>query len=533
MVTVFVNNVPTQVLVGSSVFQACRKISIEVPNFCYHKRLLVAGNCRMCLVEVSGSPKPVVACAAPVFTNMQIFTESALVKKARESVLEFLLLNHPLDCPICDQGGECDLQEFSLTFGSDQSRFYFFKRSAIDKACGPLIKTVMTRCIHCTRCVRFFSEIAGWGFLGFVGRGISSEVSLYRPQNIITNLSGNLIDLCPVGYFINSKLNMSVMYFFYIILKILVLIVPLLVGVAYFTLAERKYLSAIQRRRGPNVVGLFGLFQPLADGLKLLLKETVLPTSSNVGVFLLAPVISFTLSLVGWAVIPLNSGMVLSDLNLGLLYIFAVSSLAVYGIIMAGWASNSKYAFLGGLRSAAQMISYEVSMGFVLVNIMLCVGSLNLTEVVVCQKSIWLFIPLFPIFLVFFVSILAETNRHPFDMPEAEAELVSGYNVEYSAMGFALFFLGEYGSMILMSALTVILFFGGWLAPFNFVFFDGLFTFGLKTFCFICLFIWARAAFPRYRYDQLMRLGWKVFLPLSMSWVLFSSGLLLSFNGFN
>lgn len=321
------------------------------------------------------------------------------------------------------------------------------------------------------------------------------------------------------------------LYFFSILFQILAIVVPLLIGVAYFTLAERKFLSSIQRRRGPNVVGIFGLLQPLADGLKLLLKETILPTSSNLGIFLLAPIVTFTLSLLGWAVIPLGFGMVFSDLNVGLLYLFAISSLGVYGIIMAGWASNSKYAFLGGLRSAAQMVSYEVSMGFVLVNLLLCSGSLNLSSVVLSQKSVWYCFPLFPMFLVFFVSVLAETNRHPFDLPEAEAELVSGYNVEYSAIGFALFFLGEYGNIILMSSLTVILFLGGWLAPLGLHFIEGPLMFGLKTMCFISLFIWARAAYPRYRYDQLMRLGWKVFLPLSIGWLVLTAGVLLSFNG--
>lgn len=320
------------------------------------------------------------------------------------------------------------------------------------------------------------------------------------------------------------------MYVLSVILKVLAIVVPLLVSVAFFTLAERKMMSAIQRRRGPNVVGLFGLLQPFADGLKLLLKETILPTSSNVGIFLMAPVVTFSLSLVGWAAIPLGHGMVFADLNLGILYLFAISSLGVYGIIMAGWSSNSKYAFLGALRSAAQMVSYEVSIGFILVTVLLCAGSLNLSEIVLSQENVWYIFPLFPMFLLFAVSILAETNRHPFDLPEAESELVSGYNVEYSAAGFALFFLGEYGNMILMSSLTVILFLGGWLAPFSLHFLDGPVCFAVKTLIFICLFIWARAAYPRYRYDQLMRLGWKVFLPLSMAWVVLTAGVLLGFN---
>ena len=309
--------------------------------------------------------------------------------------------------------------------------------------------------------------------------------------------------------------------------KILGIVIGLLLGVAYLTVVERKYLSSIQRRRGPNVVGIYGLLQPLADGLKLFLKETILPTSANWGIFLWAPCMTFMLSLWSWAVIPLGPGMVFADINLGLLYLLAISSLGVYGIIMAGWASNSKYAFLGALRSTAQMVSYEVSIGFTLVTVLLCAGTLNLSAIVLSQEEVWYCIPLFPIFLVFVVSILAETNRHPFDLPEAEAELVSGYNVEYSAMGFALFFLGEYGNIILMSALTVVLFLGGWLFP---GIEGGPLVFAVKTFFIICVFIWARAAFPRYRYDQLMRLGWKVFLPISMGWVVLTGGILLGFN---
>lgn len=316
-----------------------------------------------------------------------------------------------------------------------------------------------------------------------------------------------------------------------LILKILTIVVSLLVAVAFFTVAERKFMSSIQRRRGPNVVGVFGLLQAFADGLKLLLKETIMPTSSNLGIFILAPVVTFSLSLIAWAVIPMGYGMVFADLNIGILYLFAISSLGVYGIIMAGWSSNSKYAFLGALRSAAQMVSYEVSLGFTLVGVLLCAGSLNLSEIVLSQEKVWYMFPLLPLFLIFFVSVLAETNRHPFDLPEAEAELVSGYNVEYSAMGFALFFLGEYGNMIMMSAFTAILFLGGWLAPFSLTFLDGPLCFAIKTFFFMALFIWARAAYPRYRYDQLMRLGWKVFLPLSMGWLILTAGLLVGFNG--
>merc|ERR1711871_1071461 len=292
-------------------------------------------------------------------------------------------------------------------------------------------------------------------------------------------------------------------------------------------------MAGIHRRRGPNVVGAWGLLQPLADGLKLILKGTILPSSANTVIFIIAPILTFTLAVVGWAVIPVGSGMVLANVDLGVLYLFAISSLGVFGIIMSGWSSNSKYAFLGGLRSAAQMVSYEVSIGFVLVAVLLCVGSLNLTEVVLAQKAVWFAIPLFPMFIMFFISALAETNRHPFDLPEAEAELVAGYNVEYSAMGFALFFLGEYANMLLMSGMTVILFLGGWLPfidimPLNWI--PGPIWFGIKALFFMLLFIWARAAYPRYRYDQLMRLGWKVFLPLSLGWVLMTAGILMGFN---
>ena len=322
-------------------------------------------------------------------------------------------------------------------------------------------------------------------------------------------------------------------YVLSIVLKILGIVLPLLIAVAYFTLAERKILGAIQRRKGPNVVGVFGLLQPLADGLKLLLKETIIPSNANTIIFILAPIITFLLALLGWAVIPFGEGMVFADLNVGILYLFAISSLGVYGIICAGWASNSKYAFLGALRSAAQMVSYEVSMGVIIICVLLCVGSLNLSSIVLAQEKVWFCIPLFPMFIMFFISCLAETNRHPFDLPEAEAELVSGYNVEYSAMGFALFFLGEYANMLLMSGMTVILFLGGWLPPFDiipFTWIPGPLWFGLKIIIFVIFFIWARAAFPRYRYDQLMRLGWKVFLPLSLGWLFLTAGILISFN---
>lgn len=317
------------------------------------------------------------------------------------------------------------------------------------------------------------------------------------------------------------------------IIKILGIIVPLLIGVAYLTLAERKVMASMQRRKGPNVVGTFGLLQPLADGLKLLVKEPVLPSNANSILFAMAPILTFLLSLLSWAVIPFGYGIVLADLNVGLLYTFAISSLGVYGIILAGWSSNSKYAFLGALRSAAQMVSYEVSIGLILITILLCAGSLNITEIVMAQSKIWYGIPLFPLLILFFISALAETNRAPFDLPEAEAELVAGYNVEYSSMGFALFFLGEYANMILMSTLCSLLFLGGWLPPLNIALFywiPGGFWLGIKICFFLFLFIWVRAAFPRYRYDQLMRLGWKVFLPLSLAAVLFVAGILVAFN---
>jgi len=315
--------------------------------------------------------------------------------------------------------------------------------------------------------------------------------------------------------------------------KILGLIVPLLLAVAFLTLAERKVMASMQRRKGPNVLGIFGLLQPIADGLKLLLKEPVLPSNANTVIFLIAPVLTFTLSLISWAVIPFGHGIVLSDLNVGVLYLFAISSLGVYGIITAGWSSNSKYAFLGSLRSAAQMVSYEVSIGLIIITVLLCVGSLNLSEIVQAQKDVWFIVPLFPLSILFFVSCLAETNRAPFDLPEAEAELVAGYNVEYSSMGFALFFLGEYSNMIMMSSLCSILFLGGWLPPLNIALFQwipGSFWLVLKISFFLFLYIWVRAAFPRYRYDQLMALGWKSFLPLSLGYVVLVAGILLGFD---
>ena len=318
-----------------------------------------------------------------------------------------------------------------------------------------------------------------------------------------------------------------------IILKILSIVVPLLISVAYFTIAERKLMGSIQRRRGPNVIGFTGLLQPLADGLKLFVKETILPSNSNIYIFLLAPLLTFILSLIGWSVIPISETIVISDLNLGILYLFAVSSLSVYGIIMAGWSSNSKYPFLGSLRSAAQMISYEVSIGFIVVTVALCAGSFNLSKIVLAQQKIWFLIPLFPMFVLFYISMLAETNRHPFDLPEAEAELVSGYNVEYSSMTFALFFLGEYANMLLMSTFSSLLFLGGWLPlinifPFNIL--PGSFWLSIKILLGVVFFILTRAALPRYRYDQLMHIGWKSFLPISLGYLILTTGILISFN---
>ena len=315
--------------------------------------------------------------------------------------------------------------------------------------------------------------------------------------------------------------------------EILGIILPLLLGVAFLVLAERKVMAFVQRRKGPDVVGSFGLLQPLADGLKLMIKEPLSPSSANFFLFRMAPVATFMLSLVAWAVVPFDYGMVLSDLNIGLLYLFAISSLGVYGIIIAGWSSNSKYAFLGALRSAAQMVSYEVSIGLILITVLICVGSCNLSEIVMAQKQIWFGIPLFPVLVMFFISCLAETNRAPFDLPEAEAELVAGYNVEYSSMGFALFFLGEYANMILMSGLCTLLFLGGWLPILDLPIFKripGSIWFSIKVIFFLFLYIWVRAAFPRYRYDQLMGLGWKVFLPLSLAWVVLVSGVLVTFQ---
>uniref|UniRef100_A0A0D6QRC2 NADH-ubiquinone oxidoreductase chain 1 n=2 Tax=Araucaria cunninghamii TaxID=56994 RepID=A0A0D6QRC2_ARACU len=330
-----------------------------------------------------------------------------------------------------------------------------------------------------------------------------------------------------------ARVNRESETYIVILAEILGIIIPLLLGVAFLVLAERKVMAFVQRRKGPNVVGLFGLLQPLADGLKLAVKEPISPSSANFFLFRMAPVVTFMLSLVAWAVVPFDYGMVLSDLDIGILYLFAISSLGVYGIIIAGWSSNSKYAFLGALRSAAQMVSYEVSIGLIIITVLICVGSCNLSEIVMAQRQIWFGIPLFPVLVMFFISCLAETNRAPFDLPEAEAELVAGYNVEYSSMGFALFFLGEYANMILMSSLCTLLFLGGWLPILDLPIFNkipGSIWFSIKVIFFLFLYIWVRAAFPRYRYDQLMGLGWKVFLPLSLAWVVFVSGVLVTFQ---
>ena len=317
------------------------------------------------------------------------------------------------------------------------------------------------------------------------------------------------------------------------VLEALALLVPLLVSVAYLTYAERKVMAAIQLRKGPNVVGPFGLLQPFADAIKMLMKETIIPSGANKYLFILAPMLTFSLAMIAWAVIPVNDGWAVANINVGVLYLFAISSLGVYGIIIAGWASNSKYAFLGALRSAAQMVSYEVSIGFVMVCVLLCVGSLNLNDIVLAQRTVWFCVPLFPMFIVFFISALAETNRAPFDLPEGESEIVAGFFVEYSALSFGLFFLGEYANMILMSAMTSILFLGGWLSPlpfFPFTLIPGVFWFILKIMLCLFVFVWVRATFPRFRYDQLMRLGWKVFLPGSLLWLVLTAGVLMAFG---
>ena len=317
------------------------------------------------------------------------------------------------------------------------------------------------------------------------------------------------------------------------IYKILYVLIPVLVSVAMIVWLDRRIWAFVQKRRGPNVVGPFGLFQTLADALKYIFKEIIIPASSNKIIFILAPIVTMTLALIAWAVIPFSEDYVLADINVGILYIFAISSLGVYGIIMGGWASNSKYPFLGSIRSAAQMVSYEVSIGVIIINVLLCVGSLNLSDIVLAQKKIWFVIPLFPMFVIFFISSLAETNRPPFDLPEAEAELVAGYQTEYSGMMYAMFWLGEYANILLMCALGSILFLGGWLAPINISPFDMVpppVWLILKILFLFILFALIKAIVPRYRYDQLMRLGWKVFLPFSLIWVILTSGYLLYFD---
>ena len=317
------------------------------------------------------------------------------------------------------------------------------------------------------------------------------------------------------------------------IYKILFLLVPVLVSVAMVVWLDRRVWAFVQKRQGPNVVGPFGLLQSLADALKYMFKEIIIPSSSNKVIFILAPIVTMTLALVAWAVIPFSATQVLADINVGILYLFAVSSLGVYGIIMGGWASNSKYPFLGAIRSAAQMVSYEVSIGVIIINVLLCVGSLNLNDIVEAQKNLWFVIPLFPMFVIFFISALAETNRPPFDLPEAEAELVAGYQTEYSGMMYAMFWLGEYANILLMCAMGAILFLGGWMSPieiYPFTLVPGAIWLILKILLLFVLFALVKAIVPRYRYDQLMRLGWKVFLPLSLTWVVLTASYLFYFN---
>ncbi len=320
------------------------------------------------------------------------------------------------------------------------------------------------------------------------------------------------------------------LFFIENIINILIIIVPLLISVAYLTLAERKVLGSMQLRKGPNIVGVFGLLQPIADGVKLFSKETILPTQANLGIFIIAPILAFLLALISWAVIPYSKDAIVADINLSVLYLFAVSSISVYAILTSGWSSNSKYAFFGAIRAAAQMISYEVSIGLILMTVVICTGSLNLTNIIFAQKEIWFIIPLFPAAIMFFISALAETNRAPFDLTEGESELVSGYNVEYSSMTFALFMLAEYSHIIFMSMLTSILFLGGWL-PFPFLdYVPPVFNLAIKTTLITFLFIWVRASFPRIRYDQLMQLLWKSYLPLSLGYLIFVASIILTFN---
>lgn len=362
---------------------------------------------------------------------------------------------------------------------------------------------------------------------GLSKESLISIISELELSKLNTN-NFTILELLEQDFSNSYMLNFIIHY----VLSSLFLIIGLLIGVAFFTLLERKAMASMQRRKGPNVVGFWGLLQPLADGLKLLAKEIIVPRRASIRVFIGSPLYTFLMSLMGWCVIPWSSEVVYSDPRLSALYVFAVSSLGVYGVLLAGWSSNSKYAFLGGLRSAAQMISYEVSLGFILVIVAIFSGTYNLREIVFKQETIWFCFPLFPLVIIFFVSMLAETNRAPFDLPEAEAELVSGYNTEYSSIVFAMFFLGEYSSMLLMAALMVIFFFGGWLSPFlmNFEIFEG-FWFFIKIIFIAFSYVWVRATLPRYRYNQLMSIGWKIFLPITFGLLLFYAGLLIFFDG--
>jgi len=354
---------------------------------------------------------------------------------------------------------------------------------------------------------------------------------LFLPYIKLILYSAKLILLQVLPLSIKKIIYFLLIYVIYIDFFIMSIIIPLIISVAYVTLIERKVIGAMQLRIGPNFVGFFGLLQPIADGVKLFFKETILPSKSDKILFLFSPFFVFFLSLLLWSIIPMEYGVVISDINLGVLFFFAISSLSVYAIIMAGWSSNSNYALLGSLRSAAQMISYEVSIGIILISVLLCTGSLNLTSIVLAQNSVWFIIPQFPAFIMFYISALAETNRPPFDLPEAEAELVSGYNVEYSSMSFALFFLAEYSNIILMSFFICIVFLGGWLPiPFLYYFLPVSFHFAFKVCVVVVSFIWVRATLPRYRFDQLMILGWKTLLPMSLGWLILTATILICFD---